>query len=396
MLRKITFQFFAADAGGMGSMTAPAQPTTSSPAAVLVGTTGCPNGPEGAPGPAAAAQTAPVAQVQKEEESFESLIKGKYKSDYERSVKAAVSERLKGTKRTISKFSPILDVLGQQYGIDVSDPDKIDYDALTRRLTDDKRLYEAEAMEKGIPLETLMHTKQLERQNAALQRENAAAQGEMQRRAEFDRIVGQFAEVQAMYPQADLSQELANPDFGRLVSNGVPALTRRLTDDKRLYEAEAMEKGIPLETLMHTKQLERQNAALQRENAAAQGEMQRRAEFDRIVGQFAEVQAMYPQADLSQELANPDFGRLVSNGVPALTAYEVVHKAELAAARTRAVAQATQQQIVAGIQANGMRPPEGAANAGSGMPVQFDPRKLTKQQRDEIRARVNRGEKITF
>lgn len=302
MLRKITFQFFAADAGGMGSMTAPAQPTTSSPATALVGTTGCPNGPEGAPGPAAAAQTAPVAQVQKEEESFESLIKGKYKADYERSVKAAVSERLKGTKRTISKFSPILDVLGQQYGIDVSDPDKIDYDALTRRLT----------------------------------------------------------------------------------------------DDKRLYEAEAMEKGIPLETLMHTKQLERQNAALQRENAAAQGEMQRRAEFDRIVGQFAEVQAMYPQADLSQELANPDFGRLVSNGVPALTAYEVVHKAELAAARTRAVAQATQQQIVAGIQANGMRPPEGAANAGNGMPVQFDPRKLTKQQRDEIRARVNRGEKITF
>ena len=71
-------------------------------------------------------------------------------------------------------------------------------------------------------------------------------------------------------------------------------------------------------------------------------------------------------------------------------------EAELAAARTRAVAQATQQQIVAGIQANGMRPPEGAANAGSGMPVQFDPRKLTKQQRDEIRARVNRGEKITF
>ena len=301
MFYKSFIPFFAADAGGMGGMTANAQPNTSSPATALVGTTGCPNGPEGAPGPAAAAQTAPGAQVQ-QEETFESLIKGKYKTEYDQRVKKAVMERLKGTKATISKFSPILDVLGQQYGIDVSDPDKIDYDALTRRLT----------------------------------------------------------------------------------------------DDKRLYEAEAMEKGIPLETLMHTKQLERQNAALQRENAAAQGEMQRRAEFDRIVGQFAEVQAMYPQADLSQELANPDFGRLVSNGVPALTAYEVVHKAELAAARTRAVAQATQQQIVAGIQANGMRPPEGAANAGSGMPVQFDPRKLTKQQRDEIRARVNRGEKITF
>lgn len=296
MLRKFTFQFFAAE-GGTGSMTAPAQPNTSSPVAAPAGPTNQP-GPVGASAPAAAAQTAPVAQVQ-QEESFESLIKGRYKADYDRRVKKAVMERFKSIN---SKFSPILDVLGQQYGIDVSDPEKIDYDALTRKLT----------------------------------------------------------------------------------------------DDKRLYEAEALEKGIPLETLMQMKRIERQNAALQRENAAAQGEVQRREEFDRIVRQFAEVQAVYPGADLSVELANPEFGRLVSNGVPARTAYEVLHRAEIDAARTRAVAQAAQQQAVAGIQANGMRPPEGAANAGNGVPVQFDPRKLTKQQREEIRARVNRGEKITF
>lgn len=296
MLRKFTFQFFAAE-GGTGSMTAPAQPNTSSPVAAPAGPTNQP-GPEGASAPAAAAQTAPVAQVQ-QEESFESLIKGRYKADYDRRVKKAVMERFKSIN---SKFSPILDVLGQQYGIDVSDPEKIDYDALTRKLT----------------------------------------------------------------------------------------------DDKRLYEAEALEKGIPLDALMQMKRIERQNAALQRENAMAQGEMQRREEFDRIVRQFAEVQAVYPGADLSVELANPEFGRLVSNGVPARTAYEVLHRAEIDAARTRAVAQAAQQQAVAGIQANGMRPPEGAANAGNGVPVQFDPRKLTKQQREEIRARVNRGEKITF
>ena len=204
MLHKFTFQFFAADDGGTGSIAAPAQPDMS-------------RGKNGATGAPEAGQTAPVAQVQ-QEESFEDLIKGRYKADYERSVKAAVSERLKGTRRTINRFSPILDVLGQQYGIDVSDPEKVDYDALTRMLTDDKRLYEQEALEKGIPLETLMHMKQVERQNAALQRENAMAQGEMQRRAEFDRIVSEFAEVQAIYPGADLAAELSNPSFGRLVS----------------------------------------------------------------------------------------------------------------------------------------------------------------------------------
>lgn len=297
MLHRFTFQFFAADDGGTGSIAAPAQPNMSSNPAQAGAA-----GQQSTSGVPAGGQTAPVAQVQQQEESFEDLIKGRYKADYERSVKAAVSERLKGTKRTISRFSPILDVLGQQYGIDVSDPEKVDYDALTRMLT----------------------------------------------------------------------------------------------DDKRLYEQEALEKGIPLETLMHMKQVERQNAALQRENAMAQGEMQRRAEFDRIVGEFAEVQAIYPGADLAAELSNPNFGRLVSNGVPARTAYEVLHQQEINAARTRMVAQAAQQQAVAGIQANGMRPQEGAANAGAGVPVQFDPRKLTRQQREEIRARVRRGENIVL
>lgn len=301
MLRKFHFQFFAAD-GGTGSNAAPAQPNMSStPVTTPNGPTGDPTGPQGSPGFPPTGQNAPVAQAQ-QEESFESLIKGRFKADFDSRVQKAVNDRLKSTKRTISRFAPILDVLGQQYGIDVSDPDKVDYDALTRRLT----------------------------------------------------------------------------------------------DDKRLYEAEAMEKGIPLETLMHMKQMERQNAALQRENAMAQGEMQRREEFDRIVRQFAEVQAIYPGADLSQELANPDFGRLVSNGVPARTAYEVLHKAEIDAAKTRAVAQAAQQQAVAGIQANGMRPPEAAAAAGAGSPVQFDPSKLSRKEREEIRRRVQRGETIVF
>lgn len=300
MLLKSIFQFFAAE-GGTGSNAAPAQPNTSSAQVQAEsGQTGA-DGPEGAAGAPAAAQNAPVAQAQQQaEESFESLIKGRYKADYERSLQKAMGERLKSSKRTISRFAPILDVLGQQYGIDVSDPDKIDYDALTRKLT----------------------------------------------------------------------------------------------DDKRLYEAEALEKGIPLETLMHMKQVERQNAALQRENAMAQGEMQRRAEFDRLVQQFAEVQTLYPGADLGQELANPEFGRLVSNGVPARTAYEVIHMAELNAARTRAVAQAAQQQAVDGIQAGARRPQEGAAGGAPGAALGLDPRKLSKQQREEIRQRVMRGEKV--
>lgn len=293
---QMNFQFFAAEGEGTGSTAAIAQPTTQQQSS--------------APAQAAAAdvpqadrqteQTAAVAQPQ--EESFESLIAGRYKADYERRVKAAVSDRLKGTKRTMKAMTPILDVLGQQYGVDVSDIEKVDFDTLARRLT----------------------------------------------------------------------------------------------EDKRLYEQEAMDKGIPLETLMHQKQLERQNAALRRENAQARDEQQRREDFERITRQFAEVQQLYPGADLGVELGNPEFGRLVANGVPARTAYEVVHMQELDARKMRAAAQTATQQTVAGIQAKGLRPQEGAASAGVGVKMTFDPTKLTPQQREEIKQRVARGERIVL
>lgn len=287
----MNFQFFA-EGGEAGSTAALAQPTTQQSSAPAPGVQ--------ADVPAQPGQQEQAAVAQPQEESFESLISGKYKADYERRVKAAVQNRLKGTTKTMKAITPILDVLGQQYGIDVSDVEKIDFDTLARRLT----------------------------------------------------------------------------------------------DDKRLYEQEAIDKGIPLETLMHQKQLERQNAALQRENAQVRDEQQRREEFDRITQQFAEVQQLYPGADLSVELGNPEFGRLVANGVPARTAYEVVHMRELDALKARAAAQAATQQAVAGIQAKGLRPQEGAANAGTGTPVAFDPTKLTPKQREEIRNRVARGERI--
>lgn len=294
MLHRIHFQFFAAEGEGTGSTAALAQPTqqqSSAPAQTAQ-----------ADVPVQSQQQGQAAIAQPQEESFESLIAGRYKADYERRVKAAVNDRLKGTKRTMKAITPILDVLGQQYGIDVSDVEKIDFDTLARRLT----------------------------------------------------------------------------------------------DDKRLYEQEAMDKGIPLETLMHQKQLERQNAALQRENAQVRDEQQRREEFDRITQQFAEVQQLYPGADLGAELGNPEFGRLVANGVPARTAFEVVHMKELDALKARAAAQVATQQTVAGIQAKGLRPQEGAANAGNGAPVTFDPTKLTPQQREEIKRRVARGERIVL
>ena len=97
----------------------------------------------------------PDAQGQ-QEETFESLIAGKYKQQYDSAVGAAVQkavkQRLKGQgamKAQIDAMAPLVDQLGVLYGIDTSDPRKIDYAALAQKFSADNRLYEAEAMERG-------------------------------------------------------------------------------------------------------------------------------------------------------------------------------------------------------------------------------------------------------
>ena len=82
MLKKFTFQFFAADEGGMGGTPAVAQPGQSSAPAQAQ------NADPAAQQPVQG-QNAPVAQAQ---ESFDELIKGRYKQDFDRRVQSIVRE----------------------------------------------------------------------------------------------------------------------------------------------------------------------------------------------------------------------------------------------------------------------------------------------------------------
>ena len=48
--------------------------------------------------------------------------------------------------------------------------------------------------------------------------------------------------------------------------------------------------------------------------------------YARLKAQFAAVQAVYPQAELSRALEDPRFLRLVTHGVDAKSAYELTHQ----------------------------------------------------------------------
>lgn len=171
-----------------------------------------------------AKQTEAAAQDQTQQqgtESFEDLIKGRYKGDFEARVQGIIQDRLRGSRERESKVNPILERVAQRYGVDTSDMANLDLDALSEAIDNDTSQYEEEAMAKGIDVDTLAKIKKLERIEAVQQRE--AEQNRQQ--AEIERhlqgLIKQGEELKNMYPGFDLQAELQNPAFVRLTAPGV-------------------------------------------------------------------------------------------------------------------------------------------------------------------------------
>lgn len=241
-------------------------------------------------------------QAQPEEESFDSLIRGKYKQDFDNRVQAIVQNRLKNSKNAeaqLEKLQPMLEALAAKNGLRADD-----MDGLIRKVTDDDSLYEDEAMERGIPVETLKQIKNLERENQRMQRQQQEAQRDAQLRGHFEKLVRQGEEVAKIYPDFNLQNELRDPNFARLTSPGV--------------------------------------------------------------------------------------------GVDVRTAYEVVHRDRIAPALMQTAALKTAAQISASVRANGARPAENGVGSAAAQAAEAkaDPSKWTKADREEVRRRVHRGEKI--
>ena len=239
-------------------------------------------------------------------ESFESLIKGRYKDEYNQAVKDAITKRFKNQKDLqgqIDKMNPLISMFAQRYDISPGPNGEVDLEALTDRIQNDNSMYEEEAFKRGMDVETLKEMKRLERENAYLQSQR----------------------------QADIEEQ------------------------------------------------------------------QRRAEFDELMQQGESLKQIYPDFDLGLELNNPNFGRLLANGVPLKTAYEVIHKDEILSGGMQYAVQRTKENISRSIQSGMNRPTENGLNPKAPADVShIDPSKMNLEQINEIKERVLNGEKIAF
>ncbi len=143
--------------------------------------------------------------------------------EYNKEVQNIVSKRLKKSNSTIEKFSklaPSLELLGQRYGIDATDIDKLDVDALNEAINADHVYYEDKAAEMGTDTETAMRIDRMEREQARRDREDAKAERQRQQEQFFMNLNSQAEAMKKVYPNFDLAKEMQNERFVRMVSPG--------------------------------------------------------------------------------------------------------------------------------------------------------------------------------
>jgi len=187
----------------------------------------------------AAAQTGGDIAPPDADAAFDALIKGEYKDQFGKKVEDIVQRRLKGTKETVDRYeklAPVLEMLGQKYGVDAKDAD-----ALAKALQDDDSYYEEEAFEKGISVEQLKQIKAMERENAQLK---AQMQEAAQRQA-IDRDLANWMEqaekAAEVFPGLDLNVELQNPQFFGLLRDGIDLETAYFAVHHRELVPKAMQ-----------------------------------------------------------------------------------------------------------------------------------------------------------
>lgn len=174
-------------------------------------------------GQAAADQTgSDTTQVAAEEKEdldadFEALIKGKYKAQYDARFQQGINARHKDymqNKQQLESLNPMLDMLKEKYGVS-------DVGELQKAIMDDDSYYEQEAVDRGMTVEQLKYMKQMERENKAYKaREQESIQEQMQRE-KIEGWLRQEAQFKQKAPDFSLREELANPEFERLLAAGV-------------------------------------------------------------------------------------------------------------------------------------------------------------------------------
>lgn len=172
------------------------------------------------------AKAAEAGDAQGEGESFDSLIRGRYKADFDSAVQNIINQRfretkalereLKSLKAERDQFSPMLTVLADRYGKDAKDTKGI-----LEAMQADDMIYEERAAERGMSVDQYREYTRVMNENRMLK----AARDEAEQRQRIAEIHRQWeasaAKVKEQFPNMDYRTEINDPDMRALLGAGI-------------------------------------------------------------------------------------------------------------------------------------------------------------------------------
>ena len=182
----------------------------------------------------------------------------------------------------------------------------------------------------------------------------------------------------------------------KITDGDISKLTKAIDDDDAYWAEDAEEAGLTVEQYKQVQKLKRENEQMRQMQAAQQSQAQANAQINVWLNQAKEVKAIYPNFDFKQEVANPEFVKMLRTGVPVQRAYEVMHIDEMVNGAAMSAAQKAEKNTVAKLRNKSARPSENGTSSSSSAIIKNDVSSLTKADRAEIARRVARGEMISF
>ena len=175
-----------------------------------------------------AEQVAPANQEAAEQgedtESFESLIKGKYKQDFDSHVQGIIQQRFKknaDNEAMLESYKPLMEAIGKKFNCDPTD-----IKGLMKAITRDPEMVSQMALERGVSEDTMNEILDLQERSQLLDE----IEVKMRMRQHYDNLAQQVEAAKEYYPDFNFEAEMNDPRFARLTAPGVNV------DPKTAYE----------------------------------------------------------------------------------------------------------------------------------------------------------------
>ena len=192
------------------------------------------------------------------------------------------------------------------------------------------------------------------------------------------------------------ASEILDMMYAKYGAKDLKSLQKAVQEDDSYFEEAAEAENLTVEQYKYKLQLEKENAQMKQAQQEAERVRQANNMYAEWQRQSESLKTRYPNFSLEGEARNPQFVKLLQNGIDVKTAFETIHHDEILSGAMMQTAQAVRKNVTDNIKARGLRPSENGINAQAGVIVKNDVSKLTAKDRAEIARQARMGKTIKF